>query len=248
MALQRRTPTSADQRGDVVSQPPFHHRDDAGDRLAELLVERLAGPLAEEASGMTPDSKLLVLALSKGGMRVGRRVADALGAPLDVFIVRRLSIPDETDASEVTLGAVASGGVRMLNETVLRSNSMTDDTLARIARDEERKLVEEERRYRDRRPALEIAGRSVVLVDDGAANLSMLRAAAAALQVHEPGRLLVAAPVLSGSTITALGGSVDDVVTNFVAEPFVSPATWYRTFDEVEDEAVRRALLESPSP
>lgn len=209
--------------------PPDRFRDrvDAGRRLAEAL-RRYAG---------TPD--LLVLALPRGGVPVAHEVARALQAPLDVYLVRKLGVPGH---EELAMGAIAPGGVRVLNTDVIQMLGITEDQVAAVAADEERELERRDREYRGGRPAPEIHGRTVLLVDDGLATGSTMRAAAAAVRAQHPQRLVVAVPVGAPDTCEALRQEADEVVCALAPEPFQAVGLWYDDFSQTTDAEVREIL------
>lgn len=206
----------------------FADRREAGRKLAEELAE-YAG-----------EENLLVLALPRGGVPVAYEVARALRAPLDIFLVRKLGVPGH---EELAMGAIAAGGVRILNQEVVQMLDITDDQIAAVAAAEERELNRRNREYRGERGAPELRGRVVILVDDGLATGSTMRAAAAAVRSQSPARLIVAAPVGAEETCAALRGEVDEVVCARTPEPFYGVGMWYEDFTQTTDQEVR-ALLE----
>lgn len=205
----------------------FRDRKEAGRRLAE----RLAGYAGE------PD--LLVLALPRGGVEVGAEVARRLGAPLDVILVRKLGVPGH---EELAMGAIASGGVRILVEDVIGALGISEREIAAVAAVEADELDRRERSYRGRRSPPDVRGKTVILVDDGLATGSSMRAAAAALASQRPRRLVVAVPVAPAATCEELRRQVDEVVCAALPEPFHSVGEWYERFDQTSDEEVRRLL------
>jgi len=205
----------------------FRDRHDAG-RL-------LAGALGSYAGR----DDVLVLALPRGGVPVGYEVARALGAPLDVMQVRKLGVPGR---EELAMGAIASGGVRILSEGVVESLGIPDRVIATVAAAEEEELDRRERIYREGRPFPEVRGRTVILVDDGLATGSTMRAAAAALRAQGAGRLVAAVPVAPKETCGALRDVVDDVVCAVTPEPFVAVGEWYEDFSQTSDAEVRDLL------
>lgn len=208
--------------------PRYADRTDAGRELARHLL-----PLAGR-----PD--VLVLALPRGGVPVAYEVARALDAPLDVFLVRKLGVPGH---EELAFGAIASGGARVLNDDILSVLALPDDLVAEVTRREERELARRERLYRGVRPAPPIAGRIAVLVDDGLATGSSMRAAVEAVRAHGPARTVVAVPIAPPATCEALRAEADEVVCAATPEPFHAVGAWYRDFSQTTDEEVR-ALLE----
>jgi predicted phosphoribosyltransferase len=205
----------------------FRDRHDAGRRLAAAL-----GSYAGRED-------VLVLALPRGGVPVGYEVARALGAPLDVMQVRKLGVPGH---EELAMGAIASGGVRILSEGVVESFRIPDRVIATVAAAEEQELDRRERIYREGRPFPEVRGRTVILVDDGLATGATMRAAAAALRAQGPGRLVVAVPVAPKETCEALRELVDDVICTATPEPFFAVGEWYENFTQTSDGDVRDLL------
>src|SRR5688500_2736567 len=175
----------------------FRNRADAGRRLAGALCH-LAGR-----------TDILVLGLPRGGVPVAYEVARALGAPLDVFVVRKLGLPIHP---ELAMGAIASGGVRVLDRQILRRFGVNDEELAAVTAAEQRELERRERVYRDNRPFPDVRGKTVVLIDDGLATGATMAAAASALRAQNPARLIVAVPVSSPETCDAFRDLVDDIV------------------------------------
>jgi putative phosphoribosyl transferase len=208
----------------------FHDRYDAGRLLAAALREYAGRP------------NLLVLALPRGGVPVACEVARALDAPLDVFLVRRLGAPDH---EELAMGAIATGGVRVLNEHVIRLAEIDEATIARVAAEEQRELERREREYRGDRPSLDVRGRIVVLVDDGLATGSTMRAAVLALKEQAPAAVVVAVPVAARETRDAFRTEVDDVVCVWTPEPFFAVGRWYEDFADTSDDDVRRLLADA---
>lgn len=195
--------------------------------------------LAEHLQPYAGEQGLLVLALPRGGVPVGYEVARALRAPLDVFLVRKLGVPGH---EELAMGAIASGGVRVLNPSVIRMLEVTEDQISAVAVDEQRELERREREYRQGRGMPQVEGRTVLLVDDGLATGSTMRAAAAALRAQDPGRLVIAVPVAAPETCDEFRGEVDDVVCALTPEPFRAVGLWYDDFSQTTDEEVRDLL------
>jgi predicted phosphoribosyltransferase len=195
----------------------------------------LAGLLSDYAN--RPDT--LVLALLRGGMPVAYEVATALGAPLDVFQVRKLGAPGR---EELALGAIASGGVRALNHDVIQSLGIPDRLIDEITERERQELERRELLYRDNRPTRPARGRVVILVDDGLATGSSMRAAVRALRQQEPAKIVVAAPVASYDACEELRWEADEVVCGFTPEPFYAVGLWYEDFTQTTDEEVRETL------
>jgi putative phosphoribosyl transferase len=175
---------------------------------------------------------------------VAYEIARALALPLDVFLVRKLGVPGQ---EELAMGAIASGGVRVVNEDVLRELRIPEGVLAAVERSERRVLEERTLRYRGDEPAPRIAGRTVVLVDDGLATGSSMKAAVAALASARPERVVVAVPVAPRETVRELARLVDDVVCVATPEPFWGVGRWYDAFPQTSDEEVRELLDEARS-
>src|SRR3954463_14802975 len=205
----------------------FSDRNDAGRQLAEQLA----------AYADRPD--VLVLALPRGGVPVAYEVARALHAPLDIFLVRKLGVPGH---EELAMGAIATGGVRVLNEDVVENLRLTDEEIESVAVEESRELERRERAYRDDRPAPDVNGKTVILVDDGLATGSTMRAAAAALRQQKPARIVVAVPVSATETCNEYRMGVDQIVCAITPEPFHAVGQWYEDFSQTTDEEVRDLL------
>jgi putative phosphoribosyl transferase len=182
---------------------------------------------------------LLVLALPRGGVPVGYEVARVLNAPLDVMLVRKLGVPGH---EELAMGAIASGGVQILSDDVIRAFGIPERVVASVAAEEEAELHRRERLYRGDRPAPKVEGHTVILVDDGLATGSTMRAAAAALRAQHPQQLVVAVPVAPPETCVSLRNDVDDVICARVPEPFFAVGNWYDDFSQISDAEVRRLL------
>jgi predicted phosphoribosyltransferase len=208
----------------------FRDRAEAGRNLAERLRE---DGLNEEA---------LVLALPRGGVPVAFEIARGLGAPLDVFVVRKLGMPGH---EELALGAIASGGTRVVNDDLVAELGIGADVLDRVAAREAVELERRERLYRGGRPAVGVTGRTVVLVDDGIATGATVRAAVSALRAGHPARIVVAVPTASRSALSALRSLADVVVCLVEPEPFVAVALSYLDFSEVSDDDVRALLSQA---
>ncbi|HYY81008.1 MAG TPA: phosphoribosyltransferase [Actinomycetes bacterium] len=197
--------------------------------------EVLAGRLGHYAG--RPD--VLVLALPRGGVPVAERVACALGAPLDVFVVRKLGMPGRP---ELAMGAIAAGGVRVLNREVVRRFHIPDDVIEQVAAGEGRELARREASYRQGRPPPALAGRVVILVDDGLATGSTMRAAVAAAHRLGPARVVVAVPTAPSSTCERLRAEAGEVVCVTTPRPFSAVGNSYRSFPQTSDEEVRTLL------
>jgi len=178
--------------------------------------------------------------LPRGGVPVAYEIAKALDAPLDVFVVRKLGMPGHP---EFAIGAIASGGVRVLTEDVIRWYRIPDSVIDAIARQELAELERREREYRRGRPPIDLRDRVVILVDDGLATGSTMRAAVEAVRAHKPARVVVAVPVGAPSTCEEFADITDEIVCARTPEPFSAVGLWYRDFSQTTDEEVR-ALLE----
>ncbi len=205
----------------------FTDRADAGRALAMAL---------EEYRGRTD---VIVLGLPRGGVPVAAEVARELGAPLDVFVVRKLGVPGH---EEFAMGAIASGGVRVMNRSAVEMLSIPDALIERVAEREQRELERRERQYRGGRPAPRVAGQVVILVDDGLATGSSMRAAVAALRNLEPARIVVAVPVGSAETCRTLETEADEVVCAMAPDDFQAVGRWYDDFGQTSDAEVEAAL------
>jgi putative phosphoribosyl transferase len=206
-----------------------------------LKDRRQAGRLlAERLEHLRHDPGLLVLALPRGGVPVGFEVAHALGAPLDIFVVRKLGFPGH---EEYAMGAIASGGVRVMNPMPGIAVS-AEDVAAVVAREQD-ELVRRELLYRGSRPPPEVRGRTVIVVDDGLATGSTMRAAVLALRQQRPARIVVAIPVGAEETCAMLRADADEVVCAAMPRPFRAVGLWYRDFPQCSDEEVRELLAEA---
>jgi len=207
----------------------FRNRSEAG----RLLAEKLAHYANE------PD--VLVFALPRGGVPVAAEVARALGAPLDVFLVRKLGVPGH---EELAMGAIASGGVRILNKDVVRNLEIPDERIDAVTAREWDELRRRERDYRDNRPEPDVRGRTVILIDDGLATGSSMRSAVVALRRQEPRRIVVAVPIAAPSTCEEFREEVEEVVCAETPEPFYAVGLWYEDFSQTTDDEVRELLNE----
>jgi len=211
----------------------FEDREDAGRALAQRLM-KYAGR-----------KDVLVLALPRGGVPVGAEVARALGAPLDILVVRKLGLPGQ---EELAMGAIASGGIRVLNEEVISLAGVPEEVVERVAEEERRELERREAAYRGNRPQPEVAGRTVILVDDGAATGSTLRAAVEALRQRNPARIVVAVPTAPRAACEMLNQVADEVVCVTTPEPFFAISLSYRSFPQMTDDEVREILARTEAP
>ncbi|HEV8650278.1 MAG TPA: erythromycin esterase family protein [Actinomycetes bacterium] len=205
----------------------FRDRRDAGRVLAGLL---------EHYRGR---SDVIVLGLPRGGVPVAYEVATALGAPLDVFVVRKLGVPGR---EEVAMGAIASGGVIVLNDDVVRGLGVPPEVVQQVAEQEGRELLRREQAYREGRPAPDVAGQTVIVVDDGLATGASMRAAIHALRQLRPARIVVAVPAAPESTCRELAALVDEVVCATTPSPFYAVGASYWDFTQTTDEEVRDLL------
>jgi putative phosphoribosyl transferase len=209
---------------------PFEDRRHAGRDLAQRL-SRFAH---------RPD--VTVLALPRGGVPVAAELATALDAPLDVFVVRKLGVPGRP---ELAMGAIASGGARVLNEDVVSALEIHSETVDAVTADETEELARREQAYRDDRPPIDVRGRTVLLVDDGAATGASMRVAAEALRQLHPARIVAVLPVASRDACDRIHRVCDAVVCAEMPEPFRAVAVWYDHFPQVEDEEVLAALAQA---
>ena len=200
--------------------------------------------LGEEVKRSVPGPNVLVLALPRGGVPVGYEVARALHAPLDVFLVRKLGMPGE---EELAVGAIASGGVRVLNDDLIRYLHVPERAIEEITQREQQELERRERFYREERAPLPVEGRTVVLVDDGLATGASMLAAARALHPQRARRVVVAVPVAARQTCDEFRGEVDQVVCLKTPHPFGAVGVWYEDFSQISDEEVKTLLKESAS-
>jgi predicted phosphoribosyltransferase len=205
----------------------FRDRTDAGKILARLLAKYAAR------------QDVLVLGLPRGGVPVAYEVAAALEAPLDVFLVRKLGVPG---AEELAMGAIASGGVRVLDSPLIRRFQIPPEAVEYVTRSEERELARRERSYRAGLPPLDVAGKTVILVDDGLATGASMRAAVSAVRRLGPASVVVAVPVAPGSAIEDLSSIGDEFVCAATPEPFYSVGRFYDRFDQTSDEEVHDLL------
>src|SRR5579872_2260100 len=214
--------------GEIV----FQDRVDAGRALAVRLM------------GFAGRGDTIVLAIPRGGVVVASAVAEALNVPLDVFIVRKLGTPGQP---ELAMGAVASGGVIVLNPDVVHALNIPDEVIRSVSAREQQEIERRERAYRGARPPLAVRGHAVILVDDGLATGSTMRAAVTAIRNLDPASLLVAVPVAAASTCDELRSEqdVDHVICLSTPEPFQAVGQWYRNFPQVSDEEVRELLERS---
>src|SRR4030088_3384126 len=205
----------------------FENRRQAGSVLAGLLKH-----YADRAD-------VLVLALTRGGVPVAFEVARALNAPLDVFVVRKLGVPGQ---EELAMGAIATGGVRVLNDDIVGYLGLSEEVIDRVAAKEKKELERRERIYRGDNTPPPVQGHTVILVDDGLATGSTMRAAVAALRRQQPSRIVVAVPVASPEACEELGAEVDETVCGATPRPFQGVGRWYQDFSQPSDVEVHARL------
>lgn len=209
-------------------QLPFRNRVEAGRLLAEAL---------EPYGGRTD---VLILALPRGGLPVAFEVAQALAAPLDLMLVRKLGVPGQ---EELAMGAIASGGIKYLNQDLVSSLRISDSVIDRVVSREKKELERREQAYRGQRPVPEVRHHCVVLIDDGLATGATMRAAVLALRQRQPGRIVIGVPVAPADTVEKLRAEADEVICLATPEPFLAIGQWYRDFSQTSDEEVRDLLV-----
>jgi len=212
----------------------FKDRREAGRRLAARLAEYANRP------------DVIVLALTCGGVPVAYEIAEVIGAPLDVFFVRRLAAPGSED---LAMGAIATGGVSVLNENVVRYLDISNETVDEVTYRELCELERRERLYRGGRPALDLFGRTIILVDDGLAAGSTMRAACVAMRAHRPAHIIVAAPIAACATRELFNEVVDGIVCahRTAPDPYYVVTIWYDDLFQTSDEEARNLLEQSKS-
>ena len=216
-----------------TTPPRFHSRHHAGHLLAQALRQ------------YAHRQDLLVLGLPRGGVPVAFEVAQALRAPLDLIVVRKLGVPGW---EEVAMGAISCGGHRILNRDVIRRAGVTPDQIKAATARELRELHRREIAYRNRTGAPDIKGKTVLLVDDGIATGSTLHAAIQVLRAQQPTALVVAAPIASEAAVESILPEVDDLIALPIPETFGSVSQWYEDFDQTTDAEVKRLLALSSQP
>jgi predicted phosphoribosyltransferase len=214
-----------------VSFQPFRDRIEAG----QLLAERL--------SNYRDRTAVVVLALPRGGVPIAHEVARALRVPYDVYVVRKLGVPGH---EELAMGAIAPGGVRLVNRDVVDALGIPPAVIESAAINEQVELDRREQLYRGNRPVLNLANTTVILVDDGLATGSTMRAAVMAVRRHQPAKVIVAVPVGAPSTCTELAREADEVVCLRIPDPFVAVGLWYRDFTPTSDRDVQMLLESRP--
>jgi len=195
--------------------------------------------LAENLSSYANREDVIVLALPRGGVPVAAEVAKRLNVPLDVFVVRKLGLPDHP---ELAMGAIATGGVRVTNRDVVDSLGIPDVVIDAVAAQEQEELARRERVYRGDRPPPDVEGKTVIVVDDGVATGSTMLAAVAALRQLDAARIVVAAAVIAGSTYYKMRRAADDVAAVIVPESFYGVGQWYEDFSQTTDTEVKHLL------
>jgi len=198
--------------------------------------------LAEKLRKYADRSDVLVIGLPRGGVPVAEQVARELNAPLDVFVVRKLGTPGQ---EELAMGAIATGGIRVLNAQVVDSMGIPDEVIDQVETREQRELGRREHAYREGRPAPNVEGKTVIVVDDGVATCSTMLAAVAALRVLKAGRIVAAAPTIAADTFFTIEKDVDEIVAVIVPEDFRGVGQWYEDFSQTTDEEVREILAQA---
>ncbi|WP_404366586.1 phosphoribosyltransferase [Marinobacter sp.] len=198
--------------------------------------------LAEELSNYRDRDDVLVLALPRGGVPVAAEIAKSLEAGLDLMLVRKLGLPAW---EELAMGAIASGGVKVLNDDVISAHGVSDADIEKVAEKEGRELKRRETTYRGDRPAPKIEGRCVILVDDGIATGATMEAAIDAVRKQNPGEVVLAVTVAPQETLDRLGKKVDHIACLATPEPFMAIGKWYRDFGQTSDDEVRQLLDEA---
>jgi putative phosphoribosyl transferase len=211
-------------------EPIFRNRADAGRALADLVSRSISDP------------DPLVLALPRGGVPVGFEVARALRAELDVFLVRKLGLPGQ---EELAIGAIASGGVRVLNESLIQELRLSLRLIDRVTAQAEGELARREELYRRGRPALTVRDRTVILVDDGLATGATMKAASAALRQQGPARIIVAAPVAAQEVFEEFRTNATGIVCLYTPKQFTAVGVWYEDFSQTTDDDVEALLAEA---
>jgi len=216
----------------------------AGEEMVYQDRTEAGRALAARLMGFAGRGDVVVLALPRGGAVVGYEVAQALNAPLDVFVVRKLGTPGQP---ELAMGAIASGGIIVLNPDVVHGLNIPDELIRAVAKREQQEVERRERDYRGNRPALALRHHAVMLVDDGLATGSSMRAAVRAVRNRDPASIVVAVPVAAAPTCNELRSesAVDHVICLTAPEPFQAVGQWYREFPQVSDQEVRELLERS---
>ncbi|MBI4474951.1 MAG: phosphoribosyltransferase [Acidobacteria bacterium] len=205
----------------------FADRADAGRILASKLTAYKGRP------------DVVIFALPRGGIPVAYEIGKAIGAPIDVFVVRKLGVPGQ---EELAMGAIATGDIRIINYEVVNQLGITQEAIDAVTDQQREELRRREQLYRGGRPQREVRGQSVILVDDGIATGSTMRAAIAALRQLGPARIVVAVPVAAPETCQQIGGEVDEIICAATPEPLFSIGQWYKRFEQTTDDEVRDLL------
>ena len=209
----------------------FRDRREAGQLLAKKLSHYANRP------------DVVVLALPRGGVPVAFEVANALRVPLDVYLVRKLGVPGY---EELAMGAIATGGVRVLNEQIVNALGIPEDVIDAVASWEQQELERRERIYRGDRPPPDVQSKTVILIDDGLATGATMQAAVRALRQQEPARIVVAVPTAAPETCEQFKAEADEVICAITPEPFYAVGLWYEDFSQTTDEDVRELLAQAP--
>lgn len=205
----------------------FRDRREAGELLAEKLLN------------YERRRDTVVLGLPRGGIPVGLEVASRLALPLDVYVVRKLGVPGH---EELAMGAVATGGIRVMNQSVVRQLRLSDEDIDRVARKEVAEMERREKAYRNGRTSIEVEGKTVIVVDDGVATGSTMLAAIEALRAQKAGRIVIAVPTVAAATVPELEEKADEVVAVMAPESFMAVGQWYEEFEQTSDEEVQQCL------
>lgn len=212
----------------MIEEKPYRDRREAGQVLSQHVSEQIDA------------NNAVVLALPRGGVPVGFEIAQAIGAPLDVFVVRKLGVPMQP---ELAMGAIASGDIELLNEPLVARLGITAEEIDEVVAQERAELLRREAAYRGNRPVIAIHARIAILVDDGLATGSTMRAAIAAVRKHEPGRVVVAVPVGATDTCMMLARHVDTLICPLQPRRLRAIGEWYEDFSQTTDEEVRKYLV-----
>lgn len=208
----------------------FRDRREAGRRLAAELTDRVF------------EADPVVLGLARGGMPIADEVATGLEAPMDVFVVRKLGVPYQP---ELAFGAIASGGVRILNDEIVRAADISDNTVERVTRRERRELQRRERTYRGDKPPVDLQAKTAVVVDDGIATGASMTVAVEAIRRQNPAEIIAASPVSARRSKQKIAEKVDKIVVLSTPEPFGGVGAWYENFGETTDDDVRELMRAS---
>ena len=205
----------------------FRDRTEAGQILASKLTKYVN------------QVDTVILALPRGGVPVAYEIGKELGLPIDIFVVRKLGVPGH---EELAMGAIASGGVRHINRDVVDQLRIESETIDVASRREQKEIERRERLYRGQRPPVDVRNKTVILVDDGLATGSTMRAAIAALRQHRPARIVVAVPTAAPQTCSEIADEVDEIICAATPETFYAVGQWYQEFSQTTDDEVRELL------